>query len=198
MIEYMKHVKNQHLNLIKSESRKYVQIGEMEAAENEESIAELDYMSNDMQGNINMIVKEIAEENYRECLGCYVQKVEIHKHRVESQEATLQEVTTMNKDELETKLNEFRTTINDMFGIREATGANSHGQGVHPHQQSQIQAMQMMPMQQNKPSTSLQKKLSQVQQKPETSAPFRNLFEEEESLGIEQGLPDQSPQFKNI
>lgn len=127
-------------------------------------------MSNDMQGNINMIVKEIAEENYRECLNCYVQKVEIHRHRVENQEATLQEITTMNKDELETKLNEFRITINDMFGIKEATGIT---QNVQTYQPQPVH----IPMQQNKPSTSLQKKLSQVQQRPESAAPFRNLFE---------------------
>jgi hypothetical protein len=31
-----------------------------------------------------------------------------------------------------------------------------------------------------------------------TNPPFRNLFEEEESMGDEQQLPDQSPQFKNM
>jgi hypothetical protein len=71
MIDYMVHVKSQHINLVKAEFRRYMQIGEIERREAEESLTELQYIVGDMQGNITSIVTDIAEDNYRECLRCY-------------------------------------------------------------------------------------------------------------------------------
>lgn len=97
MIDYMKHVKSQHLNLIKGELRKYVQVGEIECGDIDDCTAELDSIVSDMQGNINSIVKEVTEDKYRECFNFYSQKVELYKHRAEEQSATLSEVTQMGK-----------------------------------------------------------------------------------------------------
>lgn len=60
MIEYMRHVKNTHLNLIKNEARKYLQVGEIEMGEITEHIGELEDMAKDIRDNMNSIVKEIS------------------------------------------------------------------------------------------------------------------------------------------
>lgn len=183
MGEYLKHVKSQHLGLVRSESRKYVQIGEIECGEIEENLAELEYISSDMQGNLASIVREITEDKYRECFNFYSQKVELYRHRSEEQTASLQDVTRLAKDDLEAKLTEFRSTVNDLFGVRESPSpaSNPVAQRFSSHTAA----------------ATLKKPQGPQSHRPSSNGPFRNLFEEEESLS-EQCLPDQSPQFKNI
>jgi hypothetical protein len=41
IIHHMKHIKSEHLNMLKNESRKYIQIGDIESGEIEESQSEL-------------------------------------------------------------------------------------------------------------------------------------------------------------
>jgi hypothetical protein len=57
IIHHMKHIKSEHLNMLKNESRKYIQIGEIESGEIEESLSELESITQDMKTNVNSIVK---------------------------------------------------------------------------------------------------------------------------------------------
>lgn len=167
----MRHIKTQHINLVRNESRKFVQIGEIECGEIEENMAELEYIGNDMQGNINSIVKEIGEDKYRECFNFYSQKVELYKHRAEEQEASLSEVTRITKEELESKLNEFRNTVNDIFGIKEAPGTTSIQQNI---QQTNAQSAPMG--QRFNPGSTIKKLQGPQSHRPTSNGPFRNLF----------------------
>jgi hypothetical protein len=87
-----------------------------------------------------------------------------------------------------------------MFGIKEVTQNNnfnttvpanlSYGNSV-PSNRHAFGNLQKKP-------TRVQTQRTPASGIPSSNGPFRNLFDEEESLGDGQDLPDQSPQFKNI
>lgn len=174
---------------------------------------------------------KVAEEEYRECLNFYDQKVKLCKHRVEEDVTTLHQVTEMDNEVLGHKLTEFKAAVDDLLGVAEKSATasgNTAGGAVGSHggfggiisahtKQSQSSNKQMF--------SNMQKKTTQppfiqstpcsapvlpakpagtyapqnnVAPAPSANPPFRNLFEEEESQGEEEHLPDQSPQFKNM
>lgn len=71
MVEYLNQVKSQHLKMLKAESRKYLQIADIERGEAEENANELHDILNDIEGNINDIVGALSEDRYREVMNCY-------------------------------------------------------------------------------------------------------------------------------
>ena len=177
----------------------------------------------------------VTEDQYRDCLNFYDQKVKLYKHRVEDDAATLQQVTEINKEVLEVKLNDFKTVIDDLLGVAEkgstsagggsAMGApGAHGGGFsgiisgntsgRSNQNQSTSNKQMFSNMQKKTTQQLPQRATSIHVPAGISPtyaiptagthtitanpPFRNLFEEEESMGEEQQLPDQSPQFKNM
>lgn len=50
----------------------------------------------------------------------YRNSVQKHNHRVEEQRATFEEISKIEHEELEVKLQEFRMTVNDLFGVKES------------------------------------------------------------------------------
>ena len=53
ILAYINHIKSVHLDLIGNECKKYIQIGEMEAGDNQEQASELKEIVDDLQTNIN-------------------------------------------------------------------------------------------------------------------------------------------------
>jgi hypothetical protein len=97
---------------------------------------------------------------------------------VDEQKMSFQEVTSVEESELKGLLQQFKSTVNNILGIKDNTRENIH----HFRQPAQEE----MP---------ILKKINtqyRTQPHPEVRDPFRTLFSEEEHQ------PEQSPHFKVI
>ena len=104
MIDYMKHLKGEHINLLKADSKKYSQIADIESGELEECKMEIQEILIDVGDSANEIIENVDEENFRECMNGYKQKMEMYKHRVDEQRSAFEEINKVEKEELEEKL----------------------------------------------------------------------------------------------
>lgn len=110
------------MNIIKTQGKKYVQIAEIESGELEENKEVIEDMLRDISDCATEIVANVDEENFNMCMSEYKQKVELYKHRVDEQRQTFEEISKLEHEELEVKLQEFRATVNDFFGVEENKG----------------------------------------------------------------------------
>lgn len=83
MIDYMERIKQQHLKMLRSESRKYLQIADIERGEIEDNSKEINDIINDIENNMTDIVMTLSEDRYREVMNLYQQKINIFTHQAE-------------------------------------------------------------------------------------------------------------------
>lgn len=83
MIDYMERIKQQHLKMLRSESRKYLQIADIERGEIEDNSKEINDIINDIENNMTDIVMTLSEDRYREVMYLYQQKINIFTHQAE-------------------------------------------------------------------------------------------------------------------
>lgn len=65
MMHYLNQVKQEHLKMIRAESRKYLQIADIERGEIEDNSTEIRDILEDIEGNVSDIVSTLSEERYR-------------------------------------------------------------------------------------------------------------------------------------
>jgi len=83
MSHYLNQVKQQHLKMIRAESRKFLQIADIERGEIEDSSSEVHDILQDIETNVTDIVSTLSEERYREVMGLYQQKLSLFGHQAE-------------------------------------------------------------------------------------------------------------------
>lgn len=83
----------------------------------EENKEDIENMLRDISDGATGIVTNVVEEDFNMCMSGYKQKVELYKHRVEEQRQTFEEISKLEHEELELKLQDFRITVNDFFGV---------------------------------------------------------------------------------
>lgn len=108
-----------------------MQIAEIESGELEENKEVIEDMLRDISDCATEIVTNVDEENFNICMREYKQKIELYKHRVDEQRQTFEEISKLEHEELEVKLQEFRFIANDFFGVEESKGARSVGVKEH-------------------------------------------------------------------
>lgn len=101
--------------------------------------------------------------------------MQLYKHRVEDDTNTLQQVTEFQKDVLEGKLNEFKTTINDLLGVAEKGGSSvsSAPQEVSNHLYAGFASAPINQQVGKAPPASSKQMFANMQKKPTQQHPQR-------------------------
>ena len=124
MITILESIRDEHLRMLKTQSKKYLQIADIQKAEAEDNATQIEDILEDIEENLGDIVSSLSEERYREVMNCYQNKISLFGHQVEELRQDFDGITSLTRSELEDKLKEFNRVISQFFSAEEDSRRN--------------------------------------------------------------------------
>ena len=97
-------MRDDHLSDLQEESRKHSQIADIEHDYLRENVDEIENIRNDIEENLETIVEKLDEQDLRNNLNYYKQKMEVFRQKVEEQVDFFEKLISFTPDQYSQKL----------------------------------------------------------------------------------------------
>lgn len=97
-------MRDDHINDLIEQNRRHSQIADIEHDYLRENVDQINNIRKDIQENLETIVEKLQEEDLRNNLNYYKQKMQVYQHKVEEQGEFFDKIISFSNQEYQSKL----------------------------------------------------------------------------------------------